>query len=186
MSAIEGSPRRLTIGLEKRSKRICIVSNGPISQNPRVVKEADALSAAGYDVLVLFAQDTEWTRPLDQRILEKAKWRGRAIEVWPNGVQRRGLRILLKARLTIFRILSRFLKFAPIAELAYSRYLLEQLWLAVRAKASLYIGHYPQSLPVVAWAARLTGAKYGFDLRISIGGRNWRVRRTPSLIGFSP
>ena len=55
-------------------------------------------------------------------------------------MQRRSLRILLKARLTIFRILSRFLKFAPIAELAYSRYLLEQLWLAVRADLTLYVG----------------------------------------------
>src|SRR5262249_4380001 len=100
---------------------------------------------------------------LDRRILDSAKWRGRAIEIWPSGMRRRILRLLLKARVALFRMLSTFSTLAPLAELAYSRFLIEQLWLAVRARADLYIGHYPQSLPVVAWAARLTGAKYSFD-----------------------
>jgi glycosyltransferase involved in cell wall biosynthesis len=52
---------------------------------------------------------------------------------------------------------------APIAELAYSRLLLVQFRQAIRARADLYIAHNPQSLPVVAWAAHVTGAKYGFD-----------------------
>jgi len=63
----------------------------------------------------------------------------------------------------MFRTLAKVWKFAPIPELAYSRFLLEQLRLAIGARADLYIGHNPQSLPVVVWAARLTNAKYGFD-----------------------
>jgi glycosyltransferase involved in cell wall biosynthesis len=147
----------------RERKRICIVGYGEISQNPRVVKEADALCDSGYDVVVLFAQHAEWPVALDQRILDRAKWRGHAIEIWPSGARRRILRLLLKARVAFFRKLSTLSTYAPFAELAYSRFLLEQLWLAVRARADLYIGHYPQSLPVVAWAARLTGARYSFD-----------------------
>jgi glycosyltransferase involved in cell wall biosynthesis len=148
---------------ENRSKRICIVSNGEISQNPRVVKEADALAAAGYDVFVLFAQYAEWTRSLDRAILDRAQWRGCAVEARPGGLRPRILLLILKARVFVFRTLSNISMIAPIAELACSRYLVEQLWLAVRARADLYIGHYPPSLPVVAWAAWLTGASYGFD-----------------------
>ena len=147
----------------RRSKRICIVTNAPISQNPRVVKEADALSAAGHDVFVLFAQHAEWTCPLDQRILDRARWYGRAIEIWPSGARRWICRIILATRLALFRMLSKFWMVTPIAELAYSRFLLQQLWPAIRVRADLYIGHNPQSLPIVAWAARLTGANYGFD-----------------------
>jgi glycosyltransferase involved in cell wall biosynthesis len=153
----------IQVAVEPQRKRICIVTNAPISQNPRVVKEADALSASGYDVLVLFAQSADWTRPHDQRILDRATWRGRAIEVWPGGTRRRFRRLVFAMRVSIFRILAKFSMVAPIAELAYSRFLSGQLWFAVRARADLYIGHNPQSLPVVAWAAHLTGAKFGFD-----------------------
>lgn len=139
------------------------MTNAPISQNPRVVKEADALSAAGYDVIVLFGQHAEWTRPLDRRILENAKWRGWPIEFWPNGVLPRIRRLALTVCASTFRILSKFSTAWPIAELAYSRLLPLQLWKATRQRADFYIGHNPQSLPVVAWAARYTGATYGFD-----------------------
>src|SRR5262249_41872769 len=110
--------------LMQLKKRICIVTNAPISQNPRVVKEADALSAAGYDVLVLFAQHAEWTRPLDRYILDQARWRGHAIEFWPSGTRRLIRRLILATRLSIFCFLSKFSMAAPIAELAYSRFLL--------------------------------------------------------------
>lgn len=146
-----------------RRKRICIVTNAPISQNPRVVKEADALSAAGHDVTVLFAQHVEWSRPFDQTIMAKAAWRAHAVEVWPGGWRRAFLRNVVGARAWFFRVLARVSTRAPIAELAYSRYFVEQLWLAYRVRADLYIGHNPPSLPVVAWAAKLRSARYGFD-----------------------
>ena len=81
----------------------------------------------------------------------------------PRGTRRRICRFILATRASVFRFLSKFSMATPIAELAYSRLLLEQVSQAMRARADLYIGHNPQSLPVVAWAARLTGAKYGFD-----------------------
>src|SRR5262249_8066746 len=101
--------------------------------------------------------------PLDQQILERARWHGRAVEAWPDGIQRRVHCLTIKARLLVFRILSKFVTWAPIPELANSRYLLEQLWLAFRARADLYIAHYPPSLPIAAWAAWLAGSKYAFD-----------------------
>jgi len=143
-------------------KRICIVGLGSISQNPRVVKEADALAAAGYDVVVLFLQHFAWAREMDRQILERAKWRGDIVEVFPS-VGGRLRRWTSALQLFVFRWLCRWTMRFPIAELAYSRYFFPLLRRAIRHRSDLYIGHYTGSLPVVAWAGRWTGAKYGFD-----------------------
>jgi hypothetical protein len=148
---------------QARQLRICIVSNAPLSQNPRVVKEADALSAEGCDVTVVFAQHARWTVENDRRILANARWRGAAIAAWPEGIAQRLKAVRLRTRAALFRALAKISTAAPIPELAYSRYLREQLKAATATRADLYIGHNPASLPVVAEAARLTGAKYGFD-----------------------
>jgi glycosyltransferase involved in cell wall biosynthesis len=146
-----------------RPLRICIVSNAAVSQNPRVVKEADALCAEGCDVTVVFAQDASWTVENDRRIVARARWRGIAIAAWPEGMGQRMKVFRLRARVALFRVLAKISTAAPIAELAYSRYLREQIRAATAVQADLYIGHNPASLPVVALAARYTGAKYGFD-----------------------
>src|SRR4051794_36649247 len=89
----------------ERRKRICIVTNAPISQNPRVVKEADALSAAGHDVTVVFAQHADWTRAFDESMVAKASWRAHAVEVWPSGLARRFRSGGIRARTGLFRVL---------------------------------------------------------------------------------
>jgi len=145
-----------------QQKRICIVGLGSISQNPRVVKEADALAAAGYDVVVLFLQHFAWAREMDRQILERAKWRGDIVEVFPSAGGR--LRRWTSApQLFVFLRLCRWTMRFPFAELAYSRYFFPLLRRAIHHRGDLYIGHYTGSLPVVAWAARWTGAKYSFD-----------------------
>jgi glycosyltransferase involved in cell wall biosynthesis len=154
-----GEARSSTCG---RRVRICIVGLGSISQNPRVVKEADALAAAGYDVIVLFPQQYEWARDMDRQIMERVKWRTDVVEVLPT-FGGRIRRFTLALRLHLFRLLCHCTMHFPVAELGYSRYFLSLLWRAIRHRGDLYIGHYPGSLPVVAWAARLTGAKFAFD-----------------------
>jgi glycosyltransferase involved in cell wall biosynthesis len=146
----------------EQRKRICIIGGGSISQNPRVVKEADALAAAGYDVVVLFLQHFEWARAVDRRILERAKWRADIVEVFPSigGRLRRAISAL---QLLLFRWFCRWTMRFPVAELAYSRYFSPLLRRAIRQRSDLYIGHYTGSLPVVALAARWTGVKFAFD-----------------------
>ena len=152
----DASSQRLT-----RGKRVCIVGLGSISHNPRVVKEADALAAAGYDVVVLFLQHFEWARAMDRGILERIKWRADVVDVSPSGRRFRGCASALQLRL--FRQFCRWTMRFPVAELAYSRYFLALLRRAIRHRGDLYIGHYTGSLPIVAWAARCTGAKFSFD-----------------------
>ena len=143
-------------------KRICIVGLGSISNNPRVVKEADALAAAGYDVVVLFLQHFEWARPMDRQILDRAKWRADIVEVFPS-IGGRIRRWASALQLLLFRRLCRWTLRFPVAELGYSRYFSALFRRAMRHRSDLYIGHHTGSLPVVASVARWTGAKFGCD-----------------------
>src|SRR5262245_34217851 len=56
------------------AKRICLVSPGHLASNPRLVKEADALHEAGYEVRVVVGDVTPAVRPLDATILARATW----------------------------------------------------------------------------------------------------------------
>lgn len=160
-------------------KRICIVGLGSISQNPRVVKEADALAAAGHDVVVLFLQHLEWARAMDRQILQRAKWRADTVEVFASsrGRLRRRLSAL---QLRLFLLICRWTTRFPVAELAYSRYFFPLLQRAIRQRSDLYIGHYTGSLPVVALAAGWTGAKFAFDFEDFHRGQDYPVQ-TESL-----
>jgi glycosyltransferase involved in cell wall biosynthesis len=155
-------PRELSPRPPAQRKRICIVGLGSISHNPRVVKEADALAAAGHDVVVIFLQHYQWSRAIDRQIIERAKWRAEIVDVAPSvaGQLRRWTSAL---QLFLFRQLCRWSLRFPVAELAYSRYFVALLRRAIRQRSDLYIGHYTGSLPVVACAARRTGAKFAFD-----------------------
>lgn len=75
----------------------------------------------------------------------------------------RVLRGFLAVRLRLFRLLAKVTFRFPVVEFAYGRFFPEQTFLAARECADLYIGHNPQSLPVVAWAARLNRSRYAFD-----------------------
>ena len=56
-------------------KRICIITPGNVSSNPRVVKEADALVEAGYEVRVVAGDMVPWVRERDATIFARARWR---------------------------------------------------------------------------------------------------------------
>lgn len=127
-----------------------------------MVKEADALAAAGYDVVVLFVQHFEWARALDRKILQGARWRANVVDASATA---RGRCRQLASALQLF-LFGRFCGWTmrfPVPELAYSRYFLPLLWRAIRCRGDFYIGHYAASLPVVACAAARNGVKFGFD-----------------------
>ena len=160
--AVLNPAREAPVSKRVARKRICIVGVGSVSQNPRVVKEADALAAAGYDVVVLFLQHYDWARSMDRRVLERAKWRADIVDVSPS-IGGRIRRLVSALQLRLFQRLCRWSMRFPIAELGCSRYFVPLLWRAIRHRCDLYIGHYPGSLPVVAWAAHWTGAEFAFD-----------------------
>ena len=60
---------------------ILIITNGHPSRNPRPVKEASALSAAGYEVTLLYVRNHPPSAPADASVLRDATYRDVAIDL---------------------------------------------------------------------------------------------------------
>jgi len=148
------------------SPRVCIVTPGYISSTPRVVREADALANAGFDVRVVFTQgQLEDVRQFDADVLRSATWRhasfrwssGRQDERWAHlrsGIRHRVAQALPESTWSV----------AGIAERAEGRVYPDLAALAAAEPADMYIGHYPTGLAAAAWAARRHGAQVGYDI----------------------
>lgn len=142
--------------------RICLITPGQPSINPRLVKEADTLHEAGHDVHVLCSHYIPWADEADKLLLASRAWSctyvggnpgrvspghywtrvrhavaRRALPLWPSNtfVQRRAL-----------------VRIVPELEAA-----------ALNTRADLYIAHYAGALPAAAMAARQCDACLGFD-----------------------
>jgi len=141
-------------------KTICLVSGSHVSSNPRLVKEADALHAAGYRVHVIAGRNFPPSDPLDASILSRARWSFTLVD-YSSGWRTRAQRIIRR-----------------LARLILARCPRASLWLAARAhhpacaqfaaaasriRADLYIGHTLVGLIAAAAAARRHHARLGFD-----------------------
>ncbi|HUF47145.1 MAG TPA: hypothetical protein VMM93_04955 [Vicinamibacterales bacterium] len=141
---------------------ICIVTTGQPSTNPRAVKEADALAAAGHAVRLIGAQWADWADEADEKLLAGRAWHGEVLRWkradaparfwWTRGRHR-------AARAAIgWPALGRALLPA-----ATSRITPELTTLARRRRADLFIAHNLGALPAAAAAAARWGACLGFD-----------------------
>ena len=55
--------------------RVCVVTAGHMSTCPRMLKAADALHGAGFDVRVVSASHTPWAVEADSRLCATRPWR---------------------------------------------------------------------------------------------------------------
>lgn len=146
--------------------RICIITVSSLYATPRVVKEADALAAAGHQVRVVFAQAGGlFSRPHDLEIMNSAAWACDVVTYDPArwtgrlwwklcGLRQKLCRVLIGLRLS----------FVGVAERAAGRLHPELMKLAGMQSADLFIAHYPGALGAAAGAARKHRALLGYDL----------------------
>ena len=66
-------PRSRAKVIGVRPSRICLITPGQLALNPRLVKEADALSAAGYEVSVICTSYLDWAMQHDASF-EREPW----------------------------------------------------------------------------------------------------------------
>jgi len=138
--------------------RICIVTPGQVGSNPRVVKEAGTLAAAGFDVRVVATKVAEFVEPRDQAVLSNASF----------GVHRvafddRASWLKERARQIAARLLFASAPLPALAERAQSAMTRRLEVAASTVPADLYIAHYVAALPAAAAAAKKHGAAYAFD-----------------------
>jgi glycosyltransferase involved in cell wall biosynthesis len=141
------------------NRRICIVSPGNLASNPRLLKEADALHGAGYDVTAVVCNYTEELRDFDDEIVAKVPWtvvrvprpRGeRAMAIAAS----RFARIVDAAGVPIPVALASYAHGGPVGTLRSA---------ALAVQADLYIAHYVAGLAAAAAVAQRHRAMLGFD-----------------------
>jgi len=143
---------------------ICIVTTRHISYNPRVLKEADALTEAGHTLTVVAINNHPAYHKEDWRLMASRSW-----QLLTVNYRRQGLRESLRwlwtgVRKKIYEQGSQLLGFNHgIAERAQGREYPELLRLACGQPADLYIAHHPEALGAAFHAAKKHGAKFAFD-----------------------
>ncbi len=144
---------------------LCLVTPGYIASTPRVVREADALTAAGYRVRVIFSQgDLAHVRHHDELLLQDKPWQWRAVR-WARGrVEERGRYWRSTLRYQIARRLPEILwPWGGVAERGEGRLYPELAQAAAAEPARLFIGHYPIGLAAAAYAASVWKGQLGYD-----------------------
>lgn len=165
------------------TRRICLVTTGQPSTNPRLVKEADALTALGHHVHVIGAHWAAWADRTDAALLATRRWSADIIDwrrataparFWKTRV-RHAVARAVAARWMGGR--------GRIGTSAPGR-LTPELTTAARAwPADLYVAHNLGALPAAAAAARRHGARLGFDAEDHHSGQvtpddpAWRIAR---------
>lgn len=133
------------------------MSPGNLASNPRLLKEADALHAGGYDVTTVVSDFSESVRAFDDELMARAPWRVVRI------ARQRGLNLRSAASALIARTMGGRVP-VGLACRAAGGAPVGAMMSAVRAiKADLYVAHYVAALPAAAGAARRHGALLGFD-----------------------
>ncbi|MGI4751811.1 MAG: hypothetical protein ACRYFB_14360 [Janthinobacterium lividum] len=146
-------------------KKICLITPGHLASNPRLVKEAQALTANGYKVHLIFTQYVPYLIDFDLVILKNnAGWTYDCLNRTSKSVytksqnylaaalQKICLMLLLQGKKSDFNLCH-----------AINRYFSWQLKKAIAVKADLYIGHNLAALPVTVLAAKKNQSKCGFD-----------------------
>jgi hypothetical protein len=140
--------------------RVCLVTPAHPASNPRLLKEADALHAAGFSVHVVCGRYFPPLDPFDAPIFARAAW-SREVVCYSRGprallgnILRRLARRRLAAGAAPSLALSLRAHHAAIPALAAA---------AVRARADLYIGHTLAGLAAAGLAAERARARLGFD-----------------------
>jgi glycosyltransferase involved in cell wall biosynthesis len=142
--------------------RVCLVTPGHLSTNPRLVKEADALSAAGYEVSVIAADFLPWASAADAEFRGRPWTVARRVRFGPSsGLPGRALQGLrLRGARALFRLGART---TPVLQAAGHPAGPDLVAAAAETPADLYIGHYPPGLQAAALAARRFGARFAYD-----------------------
>jgi hypothetical protein len=142
-------------------KKILLISSGQPSLNPRLVKEADALCYAGYEVTVLYAYWNKWGTAHDKVLLARKAWK--AIRVGGSPKYGRIIFFLSKLMSSLSKLTIKKTRFKNLADHAISR---SSYFLTREAKkhnADLYIAHNIGALPALIKAAKANNKPCGFD-----------------------
>ncbi len=143
------------------SPLICLVTPGHVSTTPRLVKNADALAAAGYRVHVVTGSPSPSNEALDRTILGRAAWSHVS-----TGHRTGSGANVRRARRHLARAAARWTESLPATAAARGLDAGADRLAAVAAEtpAQLFFGHALGGLPAAVAAARTRGVAAAFDI----------------------
>jgi glycosyltransferase involved in cell wall biosynthesis len=149
-----------------RPARITVVTSGHLSTCPRMLKAADALAAAGYDVSVVATLHEPWATDADVDVRSRRAWPVHLVDYrrnegastyWWSGVEHRAAKAIVGAvgpeRAPL-----------PVAMRAFGRVHSSLLRAISSVPADFIYGGTTGALAAVAEAARRTRTPYALDL----------------------
>ncbi|HTR30450.1 MAG TPA: hypothetical protein VMH27_14345 [Puia sp.] len=165
-------------------KKICIVTTRHISYNPRVLKEADALYQAGYEVAVVTISNNERQAAFDEELMRGRQWRLRTVNFRKGRKGEGGRWLFLSVRQRFFLLLAKASLKWGIAERAAEKAFDGLLRLARAERADLYIAHHAEALGPAYSAAKSNHARFGFDAEDFHTGMEDAVAATNKIVGW--
>jgi glycosyltransferase involved in cell wall biosynthesis len=139
-------------------RRICILTGNHLCHNPRVIKEAEALSSAGHDVTILGGFYDDELKRRDLLLLEKSRYRFIPVIDWTSGGLAKSLPLTISR---MGKLLYRTLKIENNWQLGSAYPFLKRA--AFLADADLYICHMEQAL-AVGTALHRNGKRVAVDM----------------------
>ena len=145
--------------------RFCLVTSNHVANNPRLVKEADALAASGHRVRVVAVNNHPEFARRDEALVAGRPWRLHRIDV-ARGSRAGGWRWARDTALQriAHALALRGLRDPRVVDRAVSRHVGLLSAAASTEPADVVIGHNLAALPAAARAARVLGARLGFDI----------------------
>jgi hypothetical protein len=145
-------------------RRVTVVTAGHLATCPRMVKAADALHAAGYDVRVISTSQTPWAVAADRELKTRRGWRWEAIAHDRATAPVRWLSTGVRQRTAEFLV--RQVGRAPqrIVTAAFSRTHAELVRAIVRERSDFIYGGTSGALAAVSDAAHRSGTPFALDL----------------------
>lgn len=150
---------------------------GHLSSNPRIVKEADALAESGYEVHVVHGRSFEWGDEADRDFVARP-WRSYKVAFGPMAGRFRHFVQSIRRRAAWLA----YRRWGAFAELAYHAAIPALARAACAIPADLYIAHNLAALPAASAAARVHGAKLGFDAEDFHSGELADIPENASLV----
>lgn len=133
--------------------KVVLITSGQPSLNPRLVKEADTLFDAGYDVTVIYQYRNDWGTKLDDNLLSQKKWRA----IRAGGSPGTDVFIYWLSR-TLYKtgqiLIKGFGLKHGLAEIAIGRCAALLTSEASKFQADLYLAHNLAALPAAVRAAK--------------------------------
>jgi hypothetical protein len=149
-----------------RPARITVVTAGHLSTCPRMLKAADALDAAGYDVTAIATRHEPWATDADVDVRARRSWPVQVVDYrrnegaatyWATGVEHRAARAAIG-------IVGPGRAPMPIVARAFARVHSSMVRAIAAVPADLIYGGTTGALAAIADAGRRTRTPYALDL----------------------